>query len=169
MDPGQIEMIEAHGTGTKIGDPIEAEGLRLAFSASGIHRPKSCALTALKSNIGHLNMAAGVASFIKTVLSIHYNEIYPIVHFESGNHLIPWADMPVRPVRQLESFCCSERLAGVTALGLSGTNVHLLMGLQSISEAAGSDRPEPVQPFAYLTIDAEKAKADYRQSCARIH
>lgn len=152
-DPGQIEMIEAHGTGTKIGDPIEAEGLRMAFCASGIKRQTPCALTALKSNIGHLNMAAGVASFIKTVLSIRYGEIYPIVHFKKGNRLIPWGDIPLRPVRQLEFFQGPERLAGVTALGLSGTNVHLLLGAQPGSEPACAVSARAVQQSPALCPD----------------
>ncbi|MBN7773936.1 condensation domain-containing protein [Clostridium aminobutyricum] len=125
LKSGQFpEMIEAHGTGTKIGDPIEIEGLTNVF---GIKKAAPVYITAAKTNIGHLGMAAGAASFIKTVLSVYHHEMYPLVHFKKGNTLIDWNRTPITPLAEMRQFQEPVPRAGVTALGLSGTNVHILL------------------------------------------
>lgn len=118
------EMIEAHGTGTKIGDPIEVESLGEVFARN---QEEKIHLTAAKSNIGHLGVAAGVASFIKVALSVYHDEIYPLVHFKQGNTLINWEEILLEPSTALCKYKNKIRRAGITSLGLSGTNVHLIV------------------------------------------
>ncbi len=126
VDASKIEMIEAHGTGTKIGDPIEIDGLNQAFADAGAEG-SDCYITAVKSSIGHLGMAAGAASFVKAALALKYREIYPLVNFTNPNPLIDWKNSPVVPCRETESFKEDKPVAVVTGLGLSGTNVHLVL------------------------------------------
>ncbi len=128
IDPSEIGMAEAHGTGTKIGDPIEIKGLQDAFVYFGKTADNTCAVSAVKSNIGHLGMAAGAASFIKALLSVNTGIKYPLVHFKKGNPLIAWEHSPVYPCSVPEEWNRKERYACITSLGLCGTNVHMVIG-----------------------------------------
>lgn len=137
---GVPEAIEAHGTGTKLGDPIEVEALAKAFS----HVKEPIYLTAVKTNLGHLSLAAGVASFIKAVLSLSHNEIYPLVHFKRGNQLIPWEETSLLPNDQVRAYRNASPFMGISALGLSGTNVHLVLQAwnQTLKEEHGQEKTQ---------------------------
>lgn len=128
IDPETIGFIEAHGTGTRLGDPIEFKGLTDAF-AQFTEKRSFCAVSAVKTNIGHLDNAAGIASLLKSVLALKHGELYPNVHFRQLNPFIDsqhsaayinaaWQPWPVTD---------HPRRCGVSAFGLSGTNAHMVL------------------------------------------
>ncbi len=126
IDIESITYIEAHGTGTSLGDPIEIEALKLAFKTD---KKVHCAIGAIKSNIGHLDCAAGVAGFIKTVLSIKHRQIPPSLHFETPNQKLGLEDSPFYVnTRLIEWPNTSYPLrAGVSSFGIGGTNAHVIL------------------------------------------
>ncbi|MEM9491976.1 MAG: type I polyketide synthase, partial [Myxococcota bacterium] len=128
IDASTISYIEAHGTATPIGDPIEIKALSKAFAEADAS-PQSCALGAVKSNIGHLDTAAGVAGLIKTVLALKHEQIPPSLHFESPNPEIDFANSPFRVNSELSSWPRGDqpRRAGVSSFGLGGTNAHVVV------------------------------------------
>jgi acyl transferase domain-containing protein/acyl carrier protein len=123
-----IDYVETHGTGTSLGDPIEVEALGTVL---GKHRPadRPVMLGALKSNIGHMEAAAGVGGLIKAVLCLEHGEIPPLLHLRALNPHIAWGDLPLKPVTELTAWPgrSAERLAGVSSFGFSGTNAHLIV------------------------------------------
>ena len=123
-----ITYVEAHGTGTSVGDPIEIAALTQAFRASTA-RKQFCAVGSVKTNVGHLDPAAGVASLIKTVLALEHREIPPSLNCETLNPAIDFADSPFFVNRELSAWDASEgpRRAGVSGFGIGGTNVHLVL------------------------------------------
>jgi amino acid adenylation domain-containing protein/non-ribosomal peptide synthase protein (TIGR01720 family) len=123
-----ISYIEAHGTGTKLGDPIEVEGLKRAFRA-GTSRRGFCALGSVKTNIGHLDTAAGIAGLIKTVLALENKQIPPTLHFHSPNHAISFSDSPFYVSSTISNWEVAQgpRRAGVSSFGIGGTNAHLVL------------------------------------------
>lgn len=126
-DIENIRFIEAHGTGTKIGDPIEIEGITSAFSRF-TDKKGICAVTGVKSNLGHLNMCAGIIGLIKAAVSLNRNIIYPLADFVSPNPLINFKDSPVYPLKEAEAMNAeTDNYAGVSSFGLSGTNVHVIL------------------------------------------
>jgi acyl transferase domain-containing protein len=126
--PEQIQYVEAHGTGTSLGDPIEV--LALA-NVLGKNRENShpLALGSVKTNIGHLEAAAGIASLIKVVLCLQNQQIPPHLHLQNPNRYIRWKQLPVVVPTQLTPWLTQEesRLAGISSFGMSGTNVHLIV------------------------------------------
>jgi amino acid adenylation domain-containing protein len=122
VDPETISYIEAHGTGTALGDPIEIAGLKSAFG----DRASSVAIGSAKSNFGHLESAAGVLALTKTVLQIRYGIIAPTLHVESLNPLIEWDTLPFRPVQSATPWT-EPRRAGVSSFGAGGANAHIVM------------------------------------------
>ena len=125
--PETISYIEAHGTGTKLGDPIEVEALNKAFNNK---KDKFCALGSVKTNMGHLDTAAGIAGFIKTVLALYNKEIPPSLHFEKPNSEINFDDGPFYVNARLKKWerNGNEPLrAGVSSFGIGGTNVHVVL------------------------------------------
>ena len=136
VSPGRVQYVEAHGTGTFLGDPIEAQALGAVMATD---RPPGsfCALGSVKTNIGHLEAAAGVAGLIKVALALKHREIPPSLHFQEPNPLIPFAELPLRVQQTLapwpESVGAGLRpaqgpaLAGVSSFGFGGTNAHLVL------------------------------------------
>ncbi|WP_437515457.1 type I polyketide synthase [Sorangium sp. So ce1099] len=128
VDPGTIGYVEAHGTATALGDPIEVEALTQAFrhKATGT---AYCALGSLKANIGHLDTAAGVAGLIKAAHVVRTGEIPPCVHFEAPNPKIDLAASPFFVPREAVSWPreLSPRRAGVSSFGIGGTNAHVVL------------------------------------------
>ncbi|PSK90432.1 condensation domain-containing protein [Taibaiella chishuiensis] len=127
IDPATISYIEAHGSGTKLGDPIEIAGMDLAFK--GLTGKKHfCAVSSVKSNIGHTGSAAGISGLIKAVLSLRFRELYPSVHFDQPN---PFIDFKRSVVYVNDTYkhwdAPYPRRAGVSSFGLSGTNCHVLL------------------------------------------
>lgn len=130
VDPAHINYVEAHGTGTPLGDPIEMGALTSVF---GEFRTKTNPLRvgSVKTNMGHLEAGAGIASVIKVLLSLQHKTIAPHLNFSEGNPMIPWNSIPVEiPVKAVGWSPIDEksgRIAGVSSFGFSGTNVHLVM------------------------------------------
>ena len=128
IHPESLAFIEAHGTGTRLGDPIEVEGLTKAFRRH-TDRTQFCAVSSIKANIGHTDHAAGLAGLLRAVLCLKYRKVARAIHYQRPNHLIAFKESPV--------FVNSEPLllprkdsplvCGVSSFGLSGTNVHVVL------------------------------------------
>lgn len=128
VDPDTISYVETHGTGTELGDPIEIEALTLAFR-SKTQEKGFCAIGSVKSNVGHLDTAAGVAGLIKTALSLDHRKIPPSLHFERPNPKIDFGATPffVNTVLRPWTSPQGPRRAGVSSFGIGGTNAHLVL------------------------------------------
>ena len=142
LDPETISYVEAHGTGTVLGDPIEIRALTQAFRAKTA-KTGFCAIGSLKSNIGHVDAASGVAGLIKTVLSLKHKQIPPTLHFENPNPDIDFANSPfyVNTVLKDWEWHSTPRRAGVSAFGLGGTNAHVVVEEAPELEASSASRP----------------------------
>ncbi|MGK0498671.1 MAG: acyl transferase domain-containing protein [Oceanicoccus sp.] len=125
--PESVSYIECHGTGTQLGDPIEVAALAEAYGGEQGSDHK-CAIGSVKSNIGHLDTAAGVASFIKVVLSLKHKMLAPTLHYENPNESINFAGSPFFVNAKLREWNPSgPRRAGISALGVGGTNAHMIL------------------------------------------
>ncbi|MGP3974370.1 type I polyketide synthase [Streptomyces sp. 8N114] len=151
----EIGYVETHGTGTALGDPIEIEALAEAFGAP---RPDGsrCVLGAVKSNIGHLEAAAGIAGLIKAVLALRHKEIPGNLHFNTLNPRISLAGTPFEIPRGTVSWTAGEtpRLAGVSSFGMSGTNAHVI-----VAEPPETEPAEPAEGPVLLPLSARTPKA----------
>ncbi|MEQ1514800.1 MAG: beta-ketoacyl synthase N-terminal-like domain-containing protein, partial [Lysobacteraceae bacterium] len=137
IDPGAIGLVEAHGTGTKLGDPIEVEALKASFGKY-TQRSGYCALGSVKSNIGHCLTAAGIAGFIKLMLSLKHRQQPPTIQFERLNEHIDLAGSPFYINRELKAWDVSaggRRHAAISAFGFGGTNAHVVVA-EPVSIAA---------------------------------
>jgi amino acid adenylation domain-containing protein len=141
VDPVDIQYVEAHGTGTPLGDPIEIEGLKLAFDVKD--RKQYCGIGSVKSNIGHLTAAAGVAGTIKTALALSKKIIPASLGFNTPNPAIDFADSPFFVNASNRTWDQQgARLAGVSSFGVGGTNVHvILQGYDHPISAVSNARP----------------------------
>jgi len=128
IDPSTLQYIEAHGTATPLGDPIEVQALTEAFQTSA-QAKGYCALGSVKSNVGHLDAAAGVTGLIKTVLALHHQAIPPSLHFQEPNPEIDFENSPFFVNTTLTPWQRGEtpRRAGVSSFGIGGTNAHLVL------------------------------------------
>ncbi|ETT55845.1 aminotransferase class III-fold pyridoxal phosphate-dependent enzyme [Paenibacillus sp. FSL H7-689] len=128
IDPRTVTYIETHGTGTKLGDPIEIEGIRKAFDKY-TDRKQFCAIGSLKTNIGHLYEAAGIASLIKALLCLNHKQLVPMVHFSMPNRNISFENSPVYVNNMLSEWeeTIHPRRCGVSSFGFSGTNCHIAL------------------------------------------
>ena len=135
IDPETITYIEAHGTGTTLGDPVEIEALKLAFNTE---KRNYCGVGSVKSNFGHLDAAAGVAGLIKTVLALKYKSIPPSLHFRTPNPNIDFKNSPFYVNSSLSKWETKDfpARAGVSSFGIGGTNAHVVL-----EEAPKEDRP----------------------------
>ncbi len=125
--PASISYVEAHGTATPVGDPIEVAALTEAFGDVPAGR---CLIGSVKSNLGHLDSAAGITGFIKTVLQLHHRELVPSLHFEAPNPLLELDRTPFRVSTELSDWPQppdSPRRATVSAFGVGGTNAHVVL------------------------------------------
>ncbi|MGN7290832.1 SDR family NAD(P)-dependent oxidoreductase [Bacillus velezensis] len=131
IDPETLSYIEAHGTGTSLGDPIEIEGLSRAFR-KWTNKKRFCAIGSAKSNIGHLEGAAGIAGLTKVLLQLKHGEIFPSLHADTLNPHIPFPDTPFYVADRLEewerpSHPDQPRRAGLSSFGASGSNAHFVI------------------------------------------
>ena len=151
-----ISYIEAHGTGTSLGDPIEIEGLTQAFRRY-TDRNQFCAVGSVKTNIGHLEPAAGVSGLIKVILSMQHRQLPPSLHFESPNPIIPFAESPFKVNTELREWISEgPRRAGVSSFGMGGANAHVVL------EEAPTPRPEVSEierPLHLITLSARTESA----------
>lgn len=137
LTPDAVGYLEAHGTGTALGDPIEVNALGAVFGHS--HRPdQPLLLGSVKSNIGHLEAAAGIAGILKVALALHHNQIPGNLHFQTPNPHIPWMEVPLRVVDALQPWPKPDtrRVAGVSAFGFNGTNAHVVLAESPAPQAA---------------------------------
>jgi amino acid adenylation domain-containing protein len=155
IDTETISYIEAHGTGTELGDPIEITALTKAFRAS-TEKKGFCAIGSLKTNIGHTDAAAGVAGLIKTVLALKHQLLPPSLHFEQPNPQIDFANSPFYVNRTLSEWKSNgiPRRAGVSSFGIGGTNAHVIL-----EEAPALESSEPSRPWQLLVLSAKTPSA----------
>ncbi|MGV9567629.1 type I polyketide synthase, partial [Streptomyces sp. NPDC003480] len=142
-EPHEIGYVEAHGTGTALGDPIEAAALGAVFAG----RPRPLAVGSVKSNMGHLEAAAGIAGVIKAVLAMRAGVIPPTLHLHTPSPLIDWDELPLKVPTALEPWREDRRLAGVSSFGFSGTNCHLVLEGPAAAGATGTG-PSEATPTA---------------------
>ncbi|WP_165949705.1 type I polyketide synthase [Micromonospora sp. KC207] len=166
VHPAKVGYVEAHGTGTPLGDPIEIAALNRAF---GPGTPGSCALGSVKTNVGHLDRAAGVTGLIKAALAVHTGVLPPQLHFTEPNPEIDFAAGPFYVQTELTPFPGAPdrpRIAGVNSLGMGGTNVHVVVEQPPPPAPAG----EPIGPdrrYQALLISARGDEA-VEQACLRL-
>ncbi len=128
VDSSSISYIETHGTGTPLGDPIEIDALRRAFEVSETDRHKPCVLGSVKSNIGHLEVASGVAGLIKTILCLKHQAIPATLHFTSPNPELHLDQSPFVVQTEYGPWeTDGVRRAGVSSFGVGGTNAHVVL------------------------------------------
>ncbi len=130
IQPDEIQLIEAHGTGTKLGDPIEVEGLTKSFNYF-TSKKDYCGLGSVKSNIGHLLNAAGVAGVIKLILSLKHKKLPPTIHYQHLNEHIELKNTPFYVNTKCKDWDVREsqkRSCAVSSFGFSGTNAHVVLG-----------------------------------------
>jgi phthiocerol/phenolphthiocerol synthesis type-I polyketide synthase E len=151
LDPETISYVEAHGTGTVLGDPIEIRALTQAFRGK-TSKTGFCAIGSLKSNIGHVDAASGVAGLIKTTLALKHKQIPPTLHYEHPNPDIDFANSPFYVNTVLKDWECSvtPRRAGVSAFGMGGTNAHVVM-----EEAPELEPSSASRPYQLLVLSAK--------------
>ncbi len=164
VDPRTLSYVEAHGTGTSLGDPIEIQGLSKAFSRWTDDR-QYCAIGSAKSNIGHLEAAAGIAGLTKVLLQFKDHEIYPSLHAEKLNPLIPFHDSPFyvqttnkaweRPEVRLEvGKVIAPRRALISAFGASGSNASMVLEEHVAAESAAGASAHPARQPVGIVLSA---------------
>jgi acyl transferase domain-containing protein/acyl carrier protein len=151
VEPGQVDYVEAHGTGTALGDPIELRALNAVYGP-GHSADRPLRIGSVKTNIGHLEPAAGIAGLIKTVLALQHEEIPPHLHFKTPSTHIDWERMPIAVAAQAVAWPPSARprIAGISSFGFSGTNAHLIIEEARLPAAvsAGRQRPLHILPIS---------------------
>lgn len=155
VSPESIGYIEAHGTATRLGDPIEIEALKKAFDTK---KKQFCALGSVKTNIGHVNIAAGIAALIKTVQMLRYDIIPATLHFKKPNPEGRLDESPffVNTKSIHWDVNGAPRRAGVSAFGFGGTNAHIVIEEAPASETTGKSRSYQIMTLSAKTQDALK-------------
>ncbi|QES45033.1 beta-ketoacyl synthase [Streptomyces venezuelae] len=175
VTPDQIQYVELHGTGTPVGDPIEAGALGAALGQDGA-RTEPLTVGSAKTNVGHLEAASGIVGLIKTALSIHHRKLAPSLNFDTPNPAIPLADLGLTVQREAGEWPRPERrlIAGVSSFGMGGTNGHVVVaeapvvegsadaGLRSAEPASVARRPAlvpwPVSAHSASALPAQAAR-----------
>src|SRR5262249_5914152 len=158
--------LEAHGTGTQLGDPIELRALARAFA--GRAGRQSCAIGSVKTNLGHLDAAAGMASLIKTVLALRHRQIPPSLHCATPTPQFDFAASPSSVTRGLAAgrAGAAPRRAGVSAFGIGGTNAHVIVEEAPPRVAAMPPAAAAARPWHLLALSARSAAALDRATAA---
>ena len=155
VEPETISYMEAHGTGTPLGDPIEVAAMTQAFRVN-TEKKGYCAIGSVKTNVGHLDAAAGIAGFIKTVLALHHKSIPPSLNFETANPQIDFENSPFYVNNRLSEWQTEgiSRRAGVSSFGFGGTNAHVIL-----EEAPTVVASNPVETPQLLLLSAKTSSA----------
>jgi acyl transferase domain-containing protein len=163
VTPAQLSYLEAHGSGTALGDPIEVRAIAAVLDGSAAQR---CLLGSVKANVGHLEAAAGIAGLIKVVLALKAREVPPQLHLQHPNpHMeIDQTPLEIPTVRQEWPALAGRRVAGISSFGFGGTNAHVVVeeGIMPVVPTAGAERP--------LHVFTLSAKTDHalRELAARF-
>ncbi|MGH8259372.1 MAG: beta-ketoacyl synthase N-terminal-like domain-containing protein, partial [Steroidobacteraceae bacterium] len=163
IDPRQIQMIEAHGTGTRLGDPIEFEALQRTFVHYTAEK-RFCALGSIKTNIGHAASAAGIAGLIKVLLALRHRQMPPSLNYSRSNPYIDFENSPFYVnvgLQTWETRSGASRCAAVSSFGLSGTNAHLVVA------EGPSPMPPPSAP-GYLIALSARTDSQLRMQAKRL-
>ncbi|MDX3567967.1 SDR family NAD(P)-dependent oxidoreductase [Streptomyces sp. ID05-47C] len=172
VDPRALSYLEAHGTGTSLGDPIEVSGLEQAFNRAG-GAPEQLAIGSVKSNIGHLESAAGIAALTKVLLQMRHGELVPSLHSATLNPHIDFERTPLRVQRTLQPWPRPSlegrtlpRVAGVSSFGGGGSNAHVV-----IAEYRPAARPAeaPAAGRPVLLVLSAKSEAQLAEQARRLH
>jgi acyl transferase domain-containing protein/NADPH:quinone reductase-like Zn-dependent oxidoreductase/thioesterase domain-containing protein/acyl carrier protein len=160
-----VSYVEAHGTGTKVGDPIEVESLCKVYRKY-TDANQFCAIGSVKTNVGHLSIAAGAAGLIKTALMLSNRQIPPILHYKEANPAIDFETSPFYVCRELRDWPPYEgrRIAGISAFGVGGTNVHAI--LEEAPEVEREPEPRPYHRLFVFGAKSEQALGDTRKRLA---
>jgi thioester reductase-like protein len=142
VDPLDVAYVEAHGTGTPLGDPIELRALARVLGA-GRARERSLLVGSLKTNLGHLEAAAGVAGLMKTALALAHGEVPPHLHLREPTPHVEWDRLPLRVASEAAPLDGDAPIAGVSAFGISGTNAHVVLQAAPAGAAVRSQTPAP--------------------------
>ncbi len=155
VDPVTLSYVEAHGTGTRLGDPIEIAALSRAFREF-TNRKGFCAIGSVKTNIGHMDVAAGIAGLLKVVLALKHRLLPASLHFQEPNPDIDFAQSPFRVNAALCEWTAGEgpRRAGLNSLGMGGTNAFVVLEEAPVAAASG-----PRRPFELLVLSARTGPA----------
>jgi acyl transferase domain-containing protein/NADPH:quinone reductase-like Zn-dependent oxidoreductase/short-subunit dehydrogenase/acyl carrier protein len=154
VDPAAVSYVETHGTGTSLGDPIEVDALARVFQHAQV-RQTPVALGSVKTNIGHLEAAAGIAGVLKVVLMLQHRTIVPHLHLQNPSPHIAWDQYPFTVPTSLTDWrpIAGTRIAGVSAFGFSGTNAHLIVEEPPIVDAAANARERPRHILTFSARD----------------
>ncbi|MDF5730970.1 MAG: SDR family NAD(P)-dependent oxidoreductase, partial [Rhizonema sp. PD38] len=160
IEASTITYVEAHGTGTVLGDPIEIVALTQAFRAT-TEKKGFCALGAVKTNIGHLDTAAGIAGLLKTVLALKHKLLPPTLHFEKPNPKIDFANSPFYVNTTLGEWKTNgtKRRAGVSSFGIGGTNAHVILEEAPTTELLSRGALEQGRGYQLLVLSAKTSSA----------
>ncbi|NJO07564.1 MAG: type I polyketide synthase, partial [Chloroflexaceae bacterium] len=158
--PEDVNYIEAHGTGTFLGDPIETMALGAVLGANrNEHAP--CLIGSVKTNIGHLEGAAGVAGLIKVALMLYHRELVPSLHFETPNPHIPFEELALEVVQEHRAWQSNHplRTAGVSSFGFGGTIAHMVLQEAPVANTLNASDTEPDEPPYLLPLSARSPQA----------
>ena len=170
VKPAQISYVEAHGTGTELGDPIEVKSLKAVLGEKR-SLDQTCWLGSVKTNIGHLEAAAGMAGLIKVVLCLQHQEIPPNLHFKTLNPYISLADTAFAIPTQAQPWRTKppksgengveRRLAGISSFGFGGTNSHLILSEAPVTVKNNQQNGQKLieRPWHLLTLSAKNEEA----------
>ncbi|WIY01907.1 SDR family NAD(P)-dependent oxidoreductase [Amycolatopsis mongoliensis] len=159
IEPAAVGYVELHGTGTKVGDPIEAAALGEVFAAG---RDEPLPVGSVKTNVGHLEGAAGIAGLLKAVLSLRHATLPANLNFATPNPAIPLAELNLRVVTENAGWAAERRIAGVSSFGMGGTNAHVVL------EAAEPVAPRATTDAAAPWLLSARTAAALRAQAARL-
>lgn len=160
LEPGAVGYLEAHGTGTSLGDPIEAQAAGEAFGA-GRDPDQPLLIGSAKTNIGHLEAAAGIAGVIKVILALEHETLPKHLNFENPSPHIPWERLPIEVVKETIPWERNGRplIAGVSSFGFAGTNAHVILEESPMASEAAVPAEQPEGRFSLLPLSARTADA----------
>lgn len=180
IDPKTVTYIEAHGTGTELGDPVEINGLKSAFQALGVNEGDSsdypyCGLGSVKTNIGHLSLAAGAAGIIKILMQLKHKTLVKSLHCETVNPYIQLKNSPFYIVRETEEWKALKnergeelpRRAGVSSFGIGGVNAHVVIE-EYIPEAADENIPSVTPEYPGIFVLSAKNETRLKEHAQQL-
>ncbi|MCB0106313.1 MAG: beta-ketoacyl synthase, partial [Caldilineaceae bacterium] len=162
LQPHEVSYVDAHGTGTPLGDPIEVRGLAGAYNVP--QRQEPLLIGSVKTNVGHLESAAGIAGVIKVILAMQHNEIPPHLHFNHPNPHIDWARMKIAVTAKRTPWPAGKKIAGVSSFGMGGTNAHIILEeapavAAPAAEQTQGETGQTTRPWHLLTLAAKSPSA----------